>query len=71
MMIHAYVHDVAEAAKTGFCQETAAILVRYLREKDGRSNIALWSYRVANTAWLGGHALIWPGSSIVYLFSRN
>jgi len=71
MMIHAYVHDVAEAAKTGFCQETVDIVVHYLQNEDGRSDIALWLHKVANTAWLGGHALLWSGSPVVYLFSRN
>ena len=70
-MIRTYVHDVSEAAQARFCQETVDILIRHLRDEDGRSDIVLWSYRVANTAWLGGHALIWLGSSIVYLFSRN
>lgn len=71
MHIHTYTHGLPDGDHSRHILETLDVLVRYLRDHDGRSDIALWQAPVDNTAWLGGHPLLMPGTSIIYVFSRN
>ena len=52
-------------------RDIMARLVYYLRDENGRKNIALWKTIVHNTAWDGQHVGLYPGVTIQYRFNMN
>ena len=70
MHIHCYSHDIPPPKKDDFDSRVVGELIAYL-QRGGRQDIARWSHAVENTAWEGGHPLLWPGVRLIYTFSRN
>ena len=70
MRIHCYSHDIPADATDAFAERLVGEILAYLR-LGGREEIACWSHQVENTAWQGGHPLLYPGASLTYRLSRN